>query len=283
MRTMLKLGALAAFIAFGSTSVAVAQDFKLPQPSPTQTISQDFSLSNISVTYSRPSAKGRKIFGDLVPYGQVWRTGANASTKIKFGESVTLNGQVVPAGEYALYTIPEKNEWTFILSKNLTWWGSIGYKEAEDVVRFKAKPEKFPFMVETFTIMFGNQKPNSMDISLVWADVAVSFTVKTEIDSKIMASIDAAMTGEKKPYFQAAAYYYEAGKDLNKALTWVNEAAKAQPNAYWIEHLKAKIQLKLGDKKGAITTAQSSMQKAEAQQNPDYVALNKKLIAEAGK
>ncbi|WP_407429862.1 DUF2911 domain-containing protein [Arcticibacter sp.] len=260
-----------------------AQDVKLPAPSPAQTVTQEFALSNISVSYSRPAVKGRTIFGDLVPYGQIWRTGANSPTKIKFGEPVSINGKPVPAGEYALYTIPGESQWTFILSKKLSLWGSSGYQEADDLMRFSAAPQQLPLNVENFTILFTNQTANAVDIQLLWANVAVGFTVKADIDDRILASIDQAMKGEKKPYFQAASYYFEKGLDINKAAAWATEAVKLQPDAYWVEHLKAKILLKKNDKKGAIAAAQSSMKKAEAQNNPDYVALNKKLIAEAGK
>jgi hypothetical protein len=283
MKINLKKSLATAALACSLVLTASAQELKLPAPSPTQTVSQDFALSNISLSYSRPSKKGRVIFGDLVPYGQIWRTGANSPTKIKFGEDVSIDGKPVPAGEYALYSIPGENEWTFILSKNLKLWGSIGYNQADDLLRFTAKPMSVPFDVESFTILFGSQTANTVDIQLLWANTAVGFTVKADIDAKIAANIDQAMKAEKKPYFQAAYYYYEKGLDINKAYSWVNEAAKAQPDAYWIEHLKAKIQLKKGDKKAAIATAESSMKKAEAQKNPDYVALNKKLIAEASK
>lgn len=260
-----------------------AQEVKLPSASPAQTVTQEFALSTISLNYSRPAVKGRTIFGDLVPFGQIWRTGANSPTKIKFGEAVTINGKAVPAGEYALYSIPSQNEWTFILSKKLSLWGSSGYQESDDLMRFTATPQELPFNVENFTILFGNQSANSVDVQLLWANISVGFTVKADIDDRILASIDAAMKGEKKPYFQAVTYYFEKGLDLNKAAGWATEAVKVQPDAYWVEHLKAKILLKKGDKKGAISSAQSSMKKAEAQKNPDYVALNKKLIAQASK
>ena len=280
MKPSIKLGLVAAFALFASTAIS---QVKLPAASPTQTINQDFALSNISLTYSRPSVKGRDIFGQLVPYGAVWRTGANASTKIKFGEDVSIDGKAVPAGEYSLFSIPGAKEWTFILSKNLKGWGSMGYNDSEDLLRFKATSQKLPFNIETFTMLFSNQTQNSVDVQLLWDNVAVSFTVKADIDAKVMASIAEGMKGDKKPYAQAATYYFDNGKDLKQALVWANEAVKAQPEAYWLEHLKAKIQLKLGDKKGAIASAESSMKKAEAQKNPDYVALNKKLIASASK
>ncbi|HYG39431.1 MAG TPA: DUF2911 domain-containing protein [Cytophagales bacterium] len=265
------------------SSISMGQGLKLPSPSPTQTIKQEFALSEVSITYSRPSAKGRVIFGDLVKYDTIWRTGANSSTKITFGDDVKINGKGVPAGQYALFTRPGKSEWEIILSKNLETWGSMGYKPDADFMRFKVKSSSIPEHVETFTILFSNVKPASMDIQLVWEKTAVSFTISAEIDSEIMANIEEAMKGEKKPYFQAAAYYYETNRDLPKALEWVNEAVKGEPKAYWVEHLKAKIQYKLQDFKGAIASAESSKGKAKEQGNPDYVALNEKLIAEAKK
>lgn len=265
------------------SNFAFGQGIKMPSPSPTQTIKQEFALSEISVTYSRPSAKGRAIFGDLVKYDTIWRTGANASTKITFGEEVKINGTSVPAGQYSLFTRPGKSEWEIILSKNLETWGAMGYKPDSDLMRFKVKSSNLPNHVETFTILFANVKPTSADLQLQWEKTQVSFTISAEIDSKVMASIDEAMKGEKKPYFQAAAYYFETNRDLNKALEWVNEAVKAEPKAFWIEHLKAKIQLKLKDYKGATASAESSKLKAKEQGNGDYVALNDKLIAEAKK
>lgn len=262
---------------------AFAQEVKLPAASPAQSITQEFALSNISVTYSRPAVKGRVIYGDLVPFGQIWRTGANSPTKIKFGEDVSIDGKAVPAGEYALYSIPSAKEWTFILSKNLALWGSMGYNESDDLVRFTATPQQIPVSIENFTILFANQSENSVVVQLLWDNVVVGFTVMADIHDKIMSAIDVGMESDKKPYLQAARYYFEKGLDINKALTWVTAAVKEQPEAYWAEYLKAQIQLKKGDKKGAIAAAQHAMKEAEAQKNPDYVALNKKLIAEAAK
>lgn len=256
-----------------------AQSLKTPAPSPTQTIKQDFALSSIEITYSRPSANGRTIFGDLVPYGKMWRTGANMATKITFGEDVKVGGMPVKAGSYAIYTIPNKDEWEIIINKGANNSGLNGYKAEDDVARFKAKPTKLPFQVETFTIMLSNQKSNSLEVDLIWSDVEVPFKVEADIDSKIMASIDNVMNKDTKPYFQAASYYFENGKDMNKALEWVNKAVDAQPTAFWVVHLKAKIQAKMGDSAGAKATAMKSIELAKASKNDDYVALNEKLIA----
>ena len=262
-----------------------AQTIKLPAASPSQTIKQEFALSEISVSYSRPSVKGRKVMGDLVPFNnEVWRTGANQPTKITFGENVKIAGNNVPKGEYALYTIPAKDEWTIILSKNTALWGSMGYQQSDDLLRFKAKPVALPFDIETFTILFADVKSESLEVQLLWENTAVGFTVNADIDAPIMKQIEASMApADRRPYFEAATYYYEAGKDLKQALEWANKAVEQNPQRYWVEHLKAKIQMKMGDKKGAIATANKSMASAKSQKNADYVALNEKLIAEAKK
>lgn len=276
---------LALFIVPAMVNSLKAQAIKMPAPSPTQTIKQEFALSEVAITYSRPGVKGRKVMGDLVPFNnEVWRTGANQPTKITFGEDVKIAGNNVPKGEYALYTIPAKDEWTIILSKNTALWGSMGYQKSDDLIRFKAKSEMLPSNEETFTIMFANVKPNSMDIELIWERTAVAFTIEADIDTRISKQIEAAMAPtDRRPYFESASYYFETGKDLKQALDWANKAVEQGPEKYWVEHLKAKIQLKLGDKKGAIASATHSMAGARTQKNPDYVVLNEKLIAEANK
>ena len=274
---------LVLLIATAIMNPIMAQSIKMPAPSPSQTIKQDFALSEITLSYSRPAVKDRKEMGDLVPFNnEVWRTGANQPTKITFGEDVTIAGNAVPKGEYALYTIPAKDEWTIILSKNTSLWGAFGYKQSDDLVRFKAKSTTLPFNVESFTILFANVKPQTLDVQLLWEKTSVSFTVNADIDSKILKQINAAMAPtDRRPYEAAAAYYFETGKDLKQALTWASKAVELNPEQYWTEYLKAEIQMKLGDKKGAILSASNSIVNAKAQKNPDYVALNEKLIAEA--
>lgn len=258
---------------------AIAQGIKMPSPSPTQTVKQDFALSSVEVTYSRPAMKGRTIMGDLVPYGKLWRTGANGATRIKFGEDVKVNGKPVPAGEYAIYTVPGKETWEVVLNKGLKNWGIDGYKKEEDVVRFEVKAMEMPFSVESFMVAFDKVMPTSMTMMLAWDKTAVPVEITADIDSKVMASIDEAMKGDKKPYFQAAMYYFETGRDLKKALEWVDLAAKENPNAFWVLHQKARIQAKSGDKAGAKATAEQSIAIAKKANNADYVALNEKLIA----
>ncbi|MCP1381473.1 DUF2911 domain-containing protein [Runella sp. CRIBMP] len=258
---------------------ASAQGIKTPAPSPTQTLKQDFALSSIEITYSRPAAKGRKIFGDLVPFGKIWRTGANAATKVTFGEDVKVGGVPVKAGSYAIYSVPTANEWEIIINKGANNSGLTGYKTEDDVARFKVESMQLPMMIENFTIILGNLTASSADIQILWENTAVQIPVVADIDAKIMAQINTAMTVDSRPYFQAASYYFDNGKDINKALEWANKAVEAQPTAYWVMHLKAKVQAKAGDKAGAKATAMKSMEMAKQAKNDDYVVLNQKLIA----
>ena len=258
-------------------------DLKLPAASSTQTVSQELGLGTIKVQYARPNVKGRKVFGELVPYNEVWRTGANSATMLSFSEEVKIEGNSLPAGEYGLFTIPGESEWTIILNKDSKQWGAYEYKKENDVLRFKVKAQKLPVKKETFTISFEDVLPASCKLTLAWENVSVSVSILADVDSKVMASIDQAMKSEKKPYFQAAAYYYENGKDLKKALEWATLADAASAKTPWVKLLKGRIQLKSGDKKGAAATAQEGIKVATEINNPEYIRLHKALLAEAKK
>ncbi|MBA2561725.1 MAG: DUF2911 domain-containing protein [Chitinophagaceae bacterium] len=260
-------------------AMASSAQLKMPAPSPTQTIKQDFGLSSIELTYSRPGMKGRKIFGDLVPYGEMWRTGANAATRIKFGEDVTIGGQAVKAGEYALYTIPNQNEWEIILNKGVTNGGLNGYKKEEDVTRFKVKPTSLPAPVETFTMEIGEIKPSSSELQLKWENTAVKVPITTDVDTKVMGQINDIMNKDNRPYFQSAMYYIESGKDMKQALAWFDKAIEQNPKGFWIYHQKANALVKMGKKDEAKIVAQKSMDIAREEKNDDYVRLNEKLLA----
>jgi hypothetical protein len=255
-----------------------AQTIRTPQPSPTQTVKQDFGISSVELIYSRPGMKGRKIFGDLVPWGKVWRTGANSATRIKFTDDVTIGGQQLKAGEYAIYTVPNEKEWEIIINKGSADWGT-NYKQEDDIFRVKATPVKLDQSVETFTMQFGNIKSNSADLQLMWDKTLVAVPITTDIDKKIMADIDRIMNADNRPYFQAAMYYLETGRDLNQAVEWFDKAIEQNANAYWVYHQKANALAKLGKKSEAKTTAQKSMELAKTAKNEDYVKLNEKLIA----
>jgi hypothetical protein len=262
--------------------IAEAQ-LKTPAPSPTQTVKQDFGLASIELSYSRPGVKGRKIFGDIVPFGQVWRTGANEATTITFGDEVTIGGVKLPAGKYGLVTIPDKKSWTIIISKQTDITNPQRYKKDMDAVRVTANVNTTKAAVESFTMQFANVKPTTCDLQIMWDKSAVVLPIATEIDSKIMASIEKEMKGDKPPYFQAAMYYMNNGKDLNQALAWFNKAVEAEPDAFWIQHQWANCLAKLGQKNEAKAAALKSKELAMAAKNDDYVKLNDKLLKELAK
>ena len=279
-----KLMGILAIAAFSFISLnGQAQQLKIPAQSPLGTVKQSVALSEVTIEYSRPSVKGRVIFGDLVPFGKVWRTGANASTKITFGEDVKIEGSSVPAGTYALYTIPDKDEWTIILNKNTTLWGSDGYKQEEDYIRFKVKPTPLPNKVELLTFNITDVLPNSANIELVWDQTRVVFNLTVSIDDKVMKNIESTMATDKRPYFQAASYYYDNDKDMKQALAWVNKAIEQNQKAYWAILLKAKIQIELKDITGANASAQKVITLAKADGNDDYVKMAQTLIASTKK
>lgn len=253
----------------------------MPQTSSAQTLIQEFGLGQVTIKYSRPNIKGRNIFTDLAPYGEVWRTGANNATVITVTETLSMEGNPVAPGEYALFTIPGKDEWTIILNKETKQWGAYNYKESEDVLRFKVRPVKLNDRTETFSIAFSNVMPNNARLDLLWANTKVSINLTTDVDSKVMAGIDEAMKGDKKPYYEAAVYYYENGKDLNKALAWISLAEASDPKAPWFKYQKARIQLKNGDKIGAAQTAKAGITAAKAMNNAEYIRLNGKILADA--
>jgi tetratricopeptide (TPR) repeat protein len=255
-----------------------AQTLRTPAPSPTQNLKQDFALSTVEVSYSRPAVKQRKIFGDLVPYGKVWRTGANQATTITFGEEITFGDKKVPAGKYGLLTIPNTGEWTVILSKQLDVTSPSAYKQDQDVARVTVKADEMPFAIESFMMVFDNITPSTMDLLMLWEKTAVRIPIKSDVDTKVMAQINDLMNKDNRPYFNSAMYYMNNGKDINQALTWFDKAIEQNPKGYWIYHQKANALAKLGKKQEAVTTANKSMELAKEAKNDDYVALNQKLL-----
>lgn len=255
-----------------------AQQLRTPAPSPAQTIKQDFGIGNIELSYSRPAKKDRKIFGDLVPYGKVWRTGANNATTLTFSEEVSVGGTKVPAGKYGLVTIPEKDNWTLILTKQLDVTSPAGYKPEMDVVRVVSKSHKLNDEVESFTMQFAEVKPTSCQLQLMWDKTSVSLPISMDVETKVMAQIDNLMNKDNRPYFQAAMYYMDNGKDLNQALTWFGKALEQNPKAFWVYHQQANALAKLGKKEEAKSSALKSMELAKEAKNDDYVRLNEELL-----
>lgn len=258
---------------------------KTPAPSPSCKITQAVGLTEVSIAYSRPSAKGRTIFGDLVPFDKIWRTGANRPTKVKFEDDVMVEGNKVTKGEYSLMTIPGKTEWTIILNKDTKGNGAFTYDADDDVANFKVKSMSLSNKVESFTISTTDVTSSSLMIEIAWEKTAVKFKVEQDVDTKVMADIKRNLDPAKDAnlYSDIAGYYLETNKNLSEALTLVNKSLDLNPNRFWIVHLKAKIQAKLNDKSGAIATAEKAKTMAMEAKNDDYVRLNEKLIADMKK
>lgn len=260
---------------------AIGQQINMPQASPSASISQRIGLTDVNVEYSRPSMKGRKIFGELVPYGSVWRTGANAATILSFSTDVKIENQYVNAGTYALYSIPGKDEWTIILSSNTSLWGAVGYSSEDDVLRATVKPGKTGQRYETMEINFVDMTDNAASIAIKWENTRVLFRIETEVDDIVMAQIKELLIDQQVAnpglYYQAANYYFTNKKDLKVAYDWISKSVNDDAK-YWTMHLKAKIEAELGMKQEAIQSATQSMEMAREANNPDYVGLNERLI-----
>jgi hypothetical protein len=277
---MRKILAAAAMLAFIQTAT-VAQ-VRMPAPSPTQTIKQNFGMASIELTYSRPSLKGRKVLGSQDPWDKVWRTGANAATQIRFNEPVTIGGKMVDTGSYVIYTIPsEKGDWTVIINKGLTNWGSDGYKESEDVARFMITPmRKLKQKTETFTMQFMDIKDESCSLAIMWDDWSLSIPIVVNIKDKLRAQVEAALQGEKKPYWTAAQFYYNWDKNYAKALENANKALEGTPKGFWIYLLKAKAHKELGQKNEAVAAAKKCVEFATEEKNDAYIKQGNDLIKE---
>jgi len=241
-----------------------AQELKMPAPSPTAVLKQDFSTSNIEINYSRPSMRGRKIFGGIVPFGEVWRTGANGATKITFGEDVTLNGKAIKAGTYALYTIPSEKEWKVIINTGISNWGVSGFNEKDDVATFSVPVIKTSETVQSFTISIDNITINSAEISLAWENTKAVIKVAADNDKRISDYLETAINNPKKPYQQAANYYLETGRNLDKAAEYADKAIAENPQAFWLYWLKARIYQKQNKKSDALNAANKSAELAAA-------------------
>jgi hypothetical protein len=273
-----KLSILFMFVGFISTSNA---QIKTPQPSPTQKIEQVVGLTDVTVEYSRPGMRGRTIFGDLVPFGEVWRTGANANTKITFSDNVTVDGKELKKGTYAIYTIPSESSWDVIFYSESNNWGTPQkWDESKVAVKTTVDVLEMPMKVETFTITFDDLATGSAVLGILWENVYVGVKFDVPTDAITSKSIETVMAGPSgNDYFQAATYYHTEKKDLKQALAWMQKATAGENPPFWYLRRMSLIQADLGDKKGAIATAQKSLAGAEKANNADYVKMNKESIA----
>lgn len=279
------LSVLAASVTAANLVPASAQEtIEFPKASPPAAVRTQVGLTTIDIEYSRPGIKERKIFGGLIPYGEVWRTGANEATKITFSTDVTFGGAQVPAGTYALLTVPGEKDWTVILNQATGLWGSYQYDKANDLVRVKGAVKALADPVETFTIDFHNVRDDSAILTLMWEKTLVAVKVETDIVSMLVPKIEEVMSGpgEQKPYQAAAMFYYEHDIDLSKAIEWIDIAAQQQPEAVWIQYRKGLILEKAGDKPAALEAANLTTQLASkmgGELGEEYGRLGRMLAA----
>ncbi|AZQ44616.1 DUF2911 domain-containing protein [Nonlabens ponticola] len=266
-----------------TASLAQAQIVAV-QPSPSAKVTQTVGLTEVTLDYSRPAMRDRNIFGALVPYDKLWRTGANANTIVSFGDDVTVGGAKLAAGDYALYSIPGKSEWELIFYSNTNNWGTPqDWDENLVAARVKVPVTKIDGKVENFSISINDMKMDNAVMDIMWDDVKVSapFTVPT--DAKMLASINRIMTGPTaSDYYSAATFYMDSGKDMKQAYEWINKAVEMSPKAYWMWRKKSLMEAQMGQKDKAIASAKTSLKLAQEAPNPDYVRLNKISLEEWG-
>ncbi len=288
MTTHLFRRGLAAFAmcALASGLFAQAPKINFPDASPSVAITQRVGLTDIQINYNRPGAKGRKVYGGLVAYDHIWRTGANTATKVSFSTPVKLNGTAIPAGTYELFTIPGATQWTVIIHKNMSQWGAYTYDEKNDVARIQVVPVEMDDHVETLDISLNDIRDESATLNIAWEKTRVPVAVTLDVKSTLVPQIEAVMAaGEQLPpnvSARAAMYYLENHLDLKKAAAWMDAAIAAQPDAFYLVYRKALIHEAMGDKAGAIATAQKSLEAAQKAPSPalrdEYVGLNQALI-----
>ncbi|MFK7050305.1 DUF2911 domain-containing protein [Flavobacterium columnare] len=264
-------------------SLITQAQIKVPQASPKGILTQTVGLTEIEIEYSRPSVKGRTIFGDLVPFGKIWRAGANANTTIEFSDDIMINGAALKKGKYALYVMPKADEWEIYFYNDTNNWGTPEkWDETKIALKASAKTEILHRLVETFTIQIANTDLNAANLEFLWEKTSVSLRFEVPTNKTTIASIDKTLNGPTSgDYFAASQYYYNANVDLNKALQYVNKAYEMnEKRPFWYTRLKSQIQAKLGDYKGAIETAKNSLEGAKSANNLDYIKMNEESIRE---
>lgn len=264
-------------------SISMSAQITAPAPSPFGKIEQKIGLTDVTVEYSRPGMRGRTIFGDLVPFGEIWRMGANANTIITFSDNVMIEGKELKKGSYSIYSKPQKDSWEVMFYSSTDNWGvPQNWDEEKVALKVSAETMEMPMTMETFTIVIDELKNDGANLNFIWENTIAVLEMKFPTDEKTMASIEKVMNGPTAgDYFAAGTYYHESGKDLNKAYEWVSKATEmAGEEAFWMLRRKSLIEAEMGKKKEAIATAKKSMASAEKAKNADYVKMNKESIAE---
>ncbi|NIS39133.1 DUF2911 domain-containing protein [Candidatus Saccharibacteria bacterium] len=256
---------------------------KLPRLSPSASVSQTIGLTDVTITYSRPGVKGREIWGGLVPYDKIWRTGANEATTISFSDDAKINGQPIAAGKYALFTIPGKEEWTIIFNKEHEQWGTYNYNNEKDALRIQVKPETVSEHQERMAFSFTNLQNNSATVELRWENLRVPFNIQVNVHEKAMANAREAMANLEEDdwgtAYSCASYCLESGKNLEEGLEWVNKSISIKEN-YLNLSAKAKLLAKLGRQQDAIAAAEKAIKVGKASEDGPDTAEMENLLSE---
>ncbi len=257
-----------------------------PRPSLLASATQKIGLTDISIVYSRPNAKEREIFGGLVPYGEVWRTGANRTTTIELETDVILGGHKLSKGKYALFTIPGEETWTVIINSNPDQFGAFTYDSALDVFRFEVPSQKLPAHIESFEIHFTNTHDNQAEITIAWADTFISFEVSVTDETnheQMMASIQRDVIDANDPDWrdlgEAARYYVKLDYDLESALTWLETCNQKNPDAWWMIGEKVEVLKKLNRKDEAVAAANKMLSHCESIKHEGGIGWAKEQLA----
>ena len=256
-----------------------------PQPSPSSKLEQKVGLTDVTLEYSRPSMRGRTIFGDLVPYGKLWRTGANKNATITFSDDVVVDGHTLKAGSYAIFTTPNEGSWDVIFYSDSENWGTPQkWDDTKVAVKTTVMTNSIPFDVETFTMDINNLTNSSATLDLIWEKTYLAVPFQVPTDAIVSKSIDKAMSGTStNDYYAAAVYYLQEGKDIAKAQEWMDKAmSMVDKPAFWQLRQQSLIYAAAGNKKSAIETAKKSLESAEKAGNADYVKMNKSSLKEWG-
>jgi len=268
-------------------SLVLDAQIEIPQASPSASVEQKVGLTEVEIEYSRPNMRGRTIFGDLVPYGKIWRTGANKNTTVSFSDDVMVGGQPLKAGKYAVFTKPEKDSWEIYFYTDTENWGNPeNWDDKKVAAKTTAKVVNLPFEIETFSISVDNVQADNAKLNFLWSNVYVETEIQFPTDKKVMASIEKAMKGTPKSndYYAAAVYYFNSGKDISQAKKWIDEAMKMEkePKYYQLRQ-QSLIYAKSGDINGAVSLAQQSLDAAKKAGNADYIKMNEESIKEWSK
>ncbi|AUC23777.1 dihydrolipoamide dehydrogenase [Polaribacter sejongensis] len=266
-------------------TLTVNAQITTPQPSPLQKIEQIVGLTDITVEYSRPGVKGRTIFGDLVPFNEIWRTGANGNTKITFSTDVTIDGNKIEKGSYTIFSVPTEKSWDIVIYEETKSGTPKKLDETKIVAKMNVPTQNIPMVIETFTISFDDMTTNTAILGIMWENTYVGFKIETPVEEIVTKQITTVMNGPSaNDYYAAAVYYLENGKDIKKAQTWIDKSVEMMSDSpkFWVLRRQALIHAKAGDKKGAIKAAKESLKLAEKAENAGYIKMNTESLKEWG-